>query len=68
MPSTRRITAKLVGRPADFKGSDGKVYNGRIAKVTRQRFVRFDYYVWPIGEVSAYLDMRQDAHRIVEIY
>jgi hypothetical protein len=41
---TRRVTKKHIGRPADFLGFDGKVYNGRVESI-RRGYVEFLYHV-----------------------
>ena len=44
MRHRKAIRREHVGRPVDFLGADGKVYNGTIIEV-RRRGVKIRYYV-----------------------
>ncbi len=63
-----RFRQTHIGRPADIRMFDEKVYNGRIVDVRRYgRYIRFSYFVHGL-EILAILDMRTDRARVLEVY
>lgn len=53
------------GRPCDFTGFDGRLYNGRIKAIKRRVWLSFTYYVPGTGWIDGLLDLRLHKDRIV---
>jgi hypothetical protein len=64
-PTTKRIMKRDVGRPMDFRASDGQVVNGHILTV-RNGIATVEYDHNGKGPFITYLPVRDAA--IVEVY
>ena len=62
---TKLITKSHVGRPCDFLGHDGQVYNGRVVEVKRG-FAGVWYYV--PGESGEFRALPHVREQRVEVY
>ena len=62
-----RIKRDKIGRPADFRGFDGKTYNGRIVDVKRG-YVIFDYWVGHPSNRECRAHLAPKNHKRLEVY
>lgn len=62
---TKRVMKKHVGRPMDFLGHDGKIYNGRVVSI-RRGFAEVLYHV--PGEDGEFRAIPRVTEKRVQVY